>query len=734
MDSGASNTDLSSTGNKSETSFKISLRIPGYTAYLDDGSTNNLEASNHVLEVTIGGYSMCKLLTDVASKTKWGTCQEPTFWYWDIEKRGLQCVITDDDLNSVFQKFGRMKLVTFVVEFPIKPTYKSSMTMEQKMEKLPVRRNPNVAPKPINSEDNESEEDEENVDPAWMDDEDIFMDDHEVFVSLGLRAEDEAARINLEKDGAGLIDDNAQIPVDDYAENEPLFAIDKENPKIKKGETFPTMEDFRMALRQYAILNEFEVHKVKTDIKRYRAECKANGCPWRIVANRLVGQPTIEITMIPNEHECMGSGKLESKMASQKWVAERVLAWLKKKSALGVADLQDKLLEKYGVEVGYGTVWAGRQRAMDIIYGAWEDSFATLFNFRAELLQRSPGTIFEIATKKNEDDVIFDKLFVAMKPCIDGFQQGCRPYLGIDSTALNGKYKGHLASATALDGNNWMYHVAWAIFESESTENWTWFMRQLEKAIGHPPSLVISTDACKGLDAAVKEVFPGIEHRECMRYLWANFKKKYRGEVYDKNMWPAARAYKSDKFNFHFNQVVAASPDIIDYMNAHHNHLWSRSMFSNDIKCDYLNNNLAESFNNWIKKIKDLPLVKLIDRLRQMTMDLWDKRRRIGSKLSGVILPTIIKQLKAKTRGLRQMKVSKGVHTTEVFGFHYDMTPWRHVVELSSHTCSCGEWQMTGKPCPHALAFIQMLTWLLMSINTTPWRGSRLPTVAPFHP
>lgn len=68
-------------------------------------------------------------------------------------------------------------------------------------------------------------------------------------------------------------------------------------------------------------------------------------------------------------------------------------------------------------------------------------------------------------------------------------------------------------------------------------------MRQLEKAIEQLPVLAI-TDACKGLRAAIKEVFPDIEHRECMRHLWANFKKYYRGDVYDKNMWPTARAYK----------------------------------------------------------------------------------------------------------------------------------------------------------------------------------------------
>ena len=38
-------------------------------------------------------------------------------------------------------------------------------------------------------------------------------------------------------------------------------------------------------------------------------------------------------------------------------------------------------------------------------------------------------------------------------------------------------------------------------------------MRQLEKAIGIPPVLAISSDACKGIEKAVKAIFPWAEHR-----------------------------------------------------------------------------------------------------------------------------------------------------------------------------------------------------------------------------
>jgi hypothetical protein len=92
-------------------------------------------------------------------------------------------------------------------------------------------------------------------------------------------------------------------------------------------------------------------------------------------------------------------------------------------------------------------------------------------------------------------------MFVAMKPCIDGFKNECRPYLAIDSTTLIEKWKGQLASAIGGDGHNWMFPTAYGVFGSE-TKNWGWFMSKLLMAIGSPPGLVISIDAGKGIDIA----------------------------------------------------------------------------------------------------------------------------------------------------------------------------------------------------------------------------------------
>jgi hypothetical protein len=330
-----------------------------------------------------------------------------------------------------------------------------------------------------------------------------------------------------------------------------------------------------------------------------------------------------QITMIPEEHNCVSTSKLGNSMASQKWVAERIIGWLRSNPALGAKELQHKLQEEHGVEVGYATVWSGKQKAMNKIFGFWRDSFQVLYNFRADLLSRSPGTVLEISTTICGNGVHFDKLFMAFEPCIEGFKNGCRPHLEIDSIALNGMYSGQLACASALDGHNWMYPVAWAIFESESEDNWTWLIGELKKDIGDLPALQISTDGCKG----------------------------------------------------------------------------------------YGNNNMPECFNECVMTIKNMYLVDLLDRLRQMVMVLWYKRRKIGNKLSGNMLPAIIRQLNDKMSRLGNLKVWKGGYQSgEVFGNFQDMTQWRHVVDLNTHTCSCGEWQLTGLPCLHALALINTET------------------------
>ena len=197
-----------------------------------------------------------------------------------------------------------------------------------------------------------------------------------------------------------------------------------------------------------------------------------------------------------------------------------------------------------------------------------------------------------------------------------------------------------------------MFPVTIGVLEKENTKNWVWFMQQLKWCIGDLEGLVIHTDACKGLENAINEVYPNCEHRECMMHLMLNFKKKFKGEILD-NMWPAAWTYEAEKHESFIAAIEAASPEAIAYLRKHHDRVWTRSKFSAKSKVEYVSNNLAEVFNNWIREKKQLAIVELVDTYREMVMFMRRKRRAVADGLQGTILPSVVKELNQKSKGLR---------------------------------------------------------------------------------
>ncbi|CAA0829597.1 Unknown protein [Striga hermonthica] len=394
--------------------------------------------------------------------------------------------------------------------------------------------------------------------------------------------------------------------------------------------------------------------------------------------------------------------KRKTTTPSAKWVASKAVSILKRTPDMGPKDMQIKLQDDHKCVIGYDTVWKGLEKAFKELYGSWEDSFGMLYNWKAEVIMRMPGSIIEIDVEVKDGLPYFHRFFCALGPCIEGFLEGCRPYLIIDSTALSGRWNGQLATTCSVDGHNWMYPVAYGFIDKETYDNWKWWIAQLHKAIGDVEPLAICSDACKGLENAVKYVFHMAEQRECFKHLMDNYAKRKRPNA--DNMYPAARSYRKEVHEHHI-AIVKSDLDTKEWLEQHHKLKWFRSGFNPAIKCDYVTNNIAKVFNKWIKDIKDLPVCELADKLREMIMVLWHKRRKIGQRLQGKILPAVIHILKAQTRGLSHLNVVQGdYYAAQVVDI--SAANIRHVVKAYLHECTCEEWQHTGKPCQHALALI----------------------------
>jgi hypothetical protein len=164
---------------------------------------------------------------------------------------------------------------------------------------------------------------------------------------------------------------------------------------------------------------------------------------------------SLQIKKLVKDHNCPTTKLVEGKMASQGWCADRLREWVKKNPTKGAKDAKDKLESDFGIKLKYSKAWSGLKVALEQIHGKYEESFQLLFNWAAQLEEVSPGSHVEIEVEKVGNKDKFKRIFLALKPCVDGFLAGCRPFVGVDASFLHGKYTGQLASATGVDGHNW---------------------------------------------------------------------------------------------------------------------------------------------------------------------------------------------------------------------------------------------------------------------------------------
>ena len=62
----------------------------------------------------------------------------------------------------------------------------------------------------------------------------------------------------------------AVVNVDDTVDEEPLYEWDRDNPNLSVGICYPSMADIRLAVKQHAIVKEFELETEHSNKEIYR--------------------------------------------------------------------------------------------------------------------------------------------------------------------------------------------------------------------------------------------------------------------------------------------------------------------------------------------------------------------------------------------------------------------------------------------------------------------------------
>ncbi|KAL2506598.1 MuDR family transposase [Abeliophyllum distichum] len=233
------------------------------------------------------------------------------------------------------------------------------------------------------------------------------------------------------------------------------------------------------------------------------------GQRWYICATVSKVSGFCYIRKLVNEHSCpIVLRKEKSERLSCKVISGLIVDILREKPTLCSNDIVLHFLTNYGYTISYEKAWKALERAKGLIFGDASESFKQLHWYIEAARSFNHGSHIDLEV--DQVSKRFQRLFVSYHACIHGFNH-CRPVLFIDGTFLKGRFKGILLSATAKNGNQGLYPLAYAVVDSENYDNWLWFLEQLRSIVQSNRELTFVSDRNVGLMEALPKAFLYIE-------------------------------------------------------------------------------------------------------------------------------------------------------------------------------------------------------------------------------
>ncbi|XP_057452889.1 uncharacterized protein LOC130744744 [Lotus japonicus] len=276
--------------------------------------------------------------------------------------------------------------------------------------------------------------------------------------------------------------------------------------KFKLEMEFANTTDFKDAILQHSVLNGKCVEYKKNDKMRVRFVCKHKECGFVAFLSKVSGTATYRIKTLNPNQTC--GRTFNNKNAKAKWIAKVVEERMKNTSGdVQVKDIINEMRTRFSIGVSWGTAWNARRMAKAAVEGDALKQHTMLRSYATELTrvdhQNSVALILRYVPITLQPR--FGSFYMCLEGCKSAFNQACIPFIGIDGCHLKTKYGDILLIVVGKDPNDQYFPLAFAV----------------------------------GLLQVFAEDLPGVEHRFCVRHLYANFKKRFGGgtKIKDLLMW-----------------------------------------------------------------------------------------------------------------------------------------------------------------------------------------------------
>ncbi|XP_058756461.1 uncharacterized protein LOC131629695 [Vicia villosa] len=416
--------------------------------------------------------------------------------------------------------------------------------------------------------------------------------------------------------------------------------------RLKEGDRFRSKEACIMAIKRFHMANNVDFKIDRANVERYKIKCRNTDCGFRLHASYRKRSDSWVIRYISQDHTCVNTNvSQDHRKLSYDIICQEILPLVDKDPSLKVKTIISHIVATYNYTPSYRKAWLAKTKAIEIVYGNWEDSYKRLPRFLYALQIYAPGTvtILETLPAQSPDgtcllgNVIFHRLFWAFRPCVQGFAY-CKPILQIDGTWLYGKYKGTLLMAVAQDRNSNIFPVAFALVEGETAGGWGFFLRNLRTHVAPQPELCLISDKHASIESAYNNPANGWQnppstHVYYIRHIAQNFMREIKDRALRKTLVNARYALNQPTFQYYRHEIVVANPDAGRWVDNFAREKWTRS-YDNGKRWGHMTTNLVESMNGVFKGIRHLPITALVEATYYRMASLFARR---GERWSAVL-------------------------------------------------------------------------------------------------
>ncbi|XP_071728105.1 uncharacterized protein [Rutidosis leptorrhynchoides] len=428
-------------------------------------------------------------------------------------------------------------------------------------------------------------------------------------------------------------------------------------------------------------------------------------CQWALQVSKIPNSETWSVRTYNHKHDCLESRLI--RQCTSQFLATKLVDQLQTNPQIPVRAVKSQLESNLEVKIHPQKAFRALQKAKKTLKGDYMDQYGDLRDYAIELKRSNPGTTVKIDVEPVEDPNmstrVFKRIYICLGACKRGFRAIGRDLLGVDGAFMKEPASGHLLTAVGLDSNNGIYHVAYAIVESECYDSWCWFLELVasDLELDEMCNFTFISDRQKGLVSAVAKVFPVAEHRFCLRHIHENMKKNWRGVAYKNHLWACATATTVPQFEKKMALLKEFSEPAYVYLSKIPPAQWARSHFTGRALSDILLNNICEVLNRWLCEARDKPIITALEYIRQYLM------KRIANVITAISKCNTPLTLgatkvfdKVKKEAMKCDVIWNGDEKYQVNGHHDDQV----VVDMGAKNCSCRKWDLTGIPCKHAVA------------------------------